>query len=240
MNKILQRPLVLLLAGLCAAPVLAQTAAAPAATTGVKIETAQDRVSYAVGADVVRNLKKQDVNISVEHFIQGVRDAASGAQLQLSDKDMRQVMQAFQTEVRQKMVRNSRLAADDNKRKGFEFLNENKAKPGVVTLPSGLQYRVLKEGKGSTALESDLVEVNYKGSLINGEVFDASAPGKPSTLKVSALIAGWREALKLMRVGSHWQLVVPHNLAYGERGHAPDIGPNETLLFEVELVNIKQ
>lgn len=236
MIKILQRPIVVLVAALLSASAVGQTTAAPV----VKIETAQDRLSYAIGADVVRNLKKQEVNVSVEHFVQGVRDAASGAQLQLSDKELRQVMQAFQMEVRNRMVRNSRLAADDNRRKGLEFLNDNKGKPGVVALPSGMQYRVLKEGAGSTALESDLVEVHYKGSLLNGEVFDASAPGKASTLKVSALIAGWKEALKLMRVGSRWQLFIPAHLAYGERGHAPDIGPNETLLFEVELVNIKQ
>ncbi len=235
MSLIKFRPMAGFVAVLMSAAVSAQTAPA----TGVKIETSQDRLSYAIGADVVRNLKKQDVNISVELFVQGVRDAAAGAQLQIPDKELRQVMQAFQSEVRNKMVRNSRLAADDNRRKGLEFLNENKTKPGVVALPSGLQYRVLKEGRGSTALESDLVEVHYKGTLLNGDTFDASTPDKPSTLKVSALIAGWREALKLMRVGSRWQLVVPGNLAYGERGHAPDIGPNETLLLEVELVNIK-
>ncbi len=241
MNKTIQRHLVAVAAGLLTSLAVAQTAApAGAPAPSAKFETPQDRLSYAIGADVVRNLKKQDVTVVVEQFIQGARDAAAGAPLQINDKDLRQLMQAFQSEVRNKMVRNNRLAADDNRRKGLEFLNENKGKPGVVALPSGLQYRVLKEGKGSTALDSDLVEVHYKGSLLNGEVFDASAAGKTSTLKVSALIAGWKEALKLMRVGSRWELFIPGNLAYGERGQAPAIGPNETLQFEVELVGIKQ
>lgn len=244
MNKTLLRPVTGLVVALLASGAMAQaapaTTPAPEAPSTGKFETPQDRLSYAVGADVVRNLKKQDVTISIEQFVQGARDAAAGAPLQLNDKDLRQLMQALQSEVRNKMVRNNRLAADDNKRKGLEYMTANKAKPGVVTLPSGLQYRVVKEGKGSTPLDSDMVEVHYKGMLLNGEAFDASAPGKHSTLKVSALISGWKEALKLMRAGSRWELVIPPNLAYGERGQAPAIGPNETLLFEVELVGIKQ
>jgi len=132
-----------------------------------------------------------------------------------------------------------RIATEDNKKKGEAFLQANKAKEGVVALPNGLQYKVLKAGDGRKPLESDMVLCHYRGTLLDGTEFDSTEAERPATLKVSALINGWKEALKLMPAGSKWQLAIPPQLAYGERGVGGDIGPNETLLFEVELVAIK-
>jgi FKBP-type peptidyl-prolyl cis-trans isomerase FklB len=202
-------------------------------------ENAADKVSYAIGVDVARNFKKQEFTVNLDMLMQGLKDGLAGKETLLPEKELRKVMNGFQAEVRQKTAQTRRLAADDNRRAGVAFLEENKAKPGVVTLPSGLQYRVIKAGQGRKPVDSDLAEVNYKGGLINGTVFDSTEAGKPVTLKVAALIPGWKEALKLMPVGAHWQIAIPSQLAYGDRGAGSDIGPNETLLFEVELVSIK-
>lgn len=204
------------------------------------LEPAANRTSYAIGVDMARNFKKQGIDVDPELILRGMKDGYAGTVL-ISDKDLRRTMNSFQGEVRQKMAQNRRLAADDNKTRGADFLAANKGKAGVVTLPSGLQYRVVNPGAadGRKPLESDLVECNYRGTLLSGTEFDATEPGKPATLKISALIAGWREALKLMPVGAKWQLFVPSHLAYGDRGAGSDIGPNEALVFEVELVAIK-
>lgn len=206
----------------------------------VDLEPAKSRMSYAIGVDMARNFSKQGIDLDPELILRGMKDGYAGT-VQLSDKDLRRTMNSFQGEIRQKMAKNRRLAADDNKSRGAAFLAENKLKPGVTTLPSGLQYRVLKPGQsdGRKPLESDLVDCVYRGTLIDGTEFDATDSDKPATLKISALIAGWREALKLMPVGAKWEVVLPSNLAYGERGAGRDIGPNETLVFEVELVAIK-
>jgi FKBP-type peptidyl-prolyl cis-trans isomerase FklB len=189
--------------------------------------------------DVARNFKRQEVNINLEAMLQGIKDGLAGTKLALPDKELRRVLNGFQGEVRQKSALNRRLAAEDNRRAGVAFLAENKVKPGVVVTASGLQYRVLKAGDGRKPVDGDLVECHYHGTLLNGYEFDGTEPGKPVTLKVAALITGWKEAMKLMPVGSRWQIVLPATLAYGDRGVGGDIGPNETLLFEVELVNIK-
>lgn len=204
------------------------------------LESAVNRTSYAIGVDMARNFKKQGIEIDPELILRGMKDGAAGT-VQISDKDIRRAMNAFQGEVRQKMAQNRRLATEDNKTRGSEFLEANKSKPGVVALTSGLQYKVIKAGapEGRKPLDSDMVECNYRGVTLGGTEFDATEAGKPATLKISALIAGWREALKLMPVGSKWQIVVPPQLAYGDRGAGSDIGPNETLIFEVELVAIK-
>ncbi|MBI5786549.1 MAG: FKBP-type peptidyl-prolyl cis-trans isomerase [Rhodocyclales bacterium] len=204
------------------------------------LESAANRTSYAIGVDMARNFKKQGIEIDPELILRGMKDGYAGT-AQISDKELRRTMNSFQGEVRQKMAQNRRLAADENKTRGADFLSANKGKAGVVTLPSGLQYRVVNAGAadGRKPQESDLVECNYRGTLLSGAEFDSTEPGKPATLKVSALIAGWREALKMMPAGAKWQLFVPPQLAYGDRGAGSDIGPNETLVFEVELVAIK-
>jgi FKBP-type peptidyl-prolyl cis-trans isomerase len=204
------------------------------------LDTPVGQTSYAMGVDMARNFKKQGVEIDTALLLRGLKDGYAGT-VQMSDKDVRRVMVAFQNDMRQRITLARRQAADENRTRGTEFLGNNKTKPGVVAQPSGLQYRVVSSGaaEGRKPLDSDLVEVNYRGTTLSGTEFDATEPGKPATLKVSGLIAGWREALKQMPVGAKWQLFIPPQLAYGERGAGSDVGPNETLIFEVELVAIK-
>lgn len=202
-------------------------------------KTEIDRVSYAIGIDVARNFKKQGVDVNPDLLMKGVKDGLSGQRLLLTEKEIRKVTQAFQAELRRKMVLNQRASAIENRQKGATFLAENKAREGVVALLSGVQYKVLKAGDGRKPVDTDTVECNYRGTLLDGTEFDGTEPGKPATLKVAQLIPGWKEALKLMPVGATWQIFVPSQLAYGERGVGRDIGPNETLIYEVELVSIK-
>lgn len=214
-------------------------ASGPAVAQQPNLESPRDRVSYAIGVDMARNFRKQGIEIDVDLIARGLRDGLGGGPVLLSDKDLRRTMNEFQGDVRQRMAQNRRSAAEENKQRGTAFLEQNKSREGVVVLPSGLQYRVLKAGDGRKPVDSDIVVCNYAGRLLNGHEFDATEPGKPATLKLSALIGGWKEALKLMPTGSKWQLALPPQLAYGDRGAGSDIGPNETLLFEVELVAVK-
>ncbi|MBS4098822.1 MAG: FKBP-type peptidyl-prolyl cis-trans isomerase [Sulfuricella sp.] len=198
-----------------------------------------DKTSYGLGVEMARNFKKQDIAIDPDLLLQGLNDGLSGQRLRVPEKELRQTMTAFQSEVRQKMVLSKRVAALDNKQKGEAFLAENKARDGVITLPSGVQYKIVKAGDGKTPSEADMVECRYRGTLLDGSEFDATEPGKSANLKVAALIPGWRDALKLMPAGSQWQIFIPPQQAYGERGVGSDIGPNETLLFDVELLAVK-
>ncbi len=172
--------------------------------------------------------------------MKAIKDVLSGEKLLMSEAELRSTMRTFQAELRQRQAVARTKAAEDNKKQGDAFLAENKTKEGVVTLPSGLQYKILKAGDGKTPTDADTVECHYRGTLINGTEFDSShLTGKPATFKVTAVIPGWKEALKLMPVGSKWQLFIPPQLAYGERGAGHEIGPNATLVFEVELLAIK-
>jgi FKBP-type peptidyl-prolyl cis-trans isomerase FklB len=171
--------------------------------------------------------------------MKGMQDAHSGGKLLLSDEDIRIGIEKYQVAVKQKRSKMMIKAAEDNRKEGEAYLAENKKKDGVVTLPSGLQYKILKAGDGKKPTDADTVECNYRGTFINGTEFDSSSrTGKPATFKVTGVIPGWTEALKLMPVGSKWQLFVPYQLAYGSRGSGR-IGPNATLIFEVELLAIK-
>jgi FKBP-type peptidyl-prolyl cis-trans isomerase len=199
-----------------------------------------DAISYAIGASVGRNFKKEGFTINEKIFVQGMGDAMAGAKLKMSEKEFKSVLAGFQGEMRRKMAANHQEQSIQNRKKGDEFFAANGKKPDVVTLPSGVQYKILKAGDGQKPVETDTLEVNYRGTLLDGKEFDASAPGKPASLKLSQLIAGWKEALRLMPVGSKWQLFVPAKSAYGERGVGADIGPNETLIFDVELAGIKK
>jgi len=207
------------------------------------LKTEKDKVSYSFGVDVVRNLKRQRIEVDSDLFIKGIRDALSGGNLLMTDDEIRKIIAAYQAEMKQKRTKARATVAKDavqNKKEGEAFLAENKVKEGVVTLPSGLQYKILKAGDGKNPTDSDTVVVNYQGTFIDGTEFDSSyAKGQPATFKVSGVITGWREALKLMAVGSKWQLFIPSQLAYGERGAAPNIGPNTALIFEMELIAIK-
>jgi FKBP-type peptidyl-prolyl cis-trans isomerase FklB len=219
------------------------TAAKSAAPTA--LETRKDKFSYALGMNIGTglgaNLKKQSVDYNVDLVIQGLKDAMTGAKARLTEQEAQAVLQEVQTELRKAQQEKIEKASAANKTEGEAFLAANKAKEGVVTLPSGLQYKILKEGTGPKPALTDTVVCNYRGTLINGTEFDSSYKrGQPSTFPVAGVIKGWTEALQLMPVGSKWQLFVPSNLAYGERGTGADIGPNATLIFEVELMSIQE
>ncbi len=217
--------------GLLAAQASAQEAPA--------LKTQKDKVSYGLGVALARNLKRQGVEFDVDGLVKGFKDELAGTKLLMSEDDLRALMVSLQNEMKQKQEQAVKVAADDNKKKGDAFQAGNKAKEGVVTLADGLQYKILKTGDGKKPTETDTVECQYRGTFIDGTEFDSSYPtGKPVSFKVSQVISGWQEALKLMQVGSKWQLVIPPQLAYGDRGAGP-IAPNSTLIFEVELVSIK-
>jgi len=216
----------------------AKSAAAPALTTR------KDKFSYALGMNIGTglgaNLKKQSVEVDSNLVSQGLKDTMSGGKTRLTQEEAQAVLKEVQTEVQKQQQEKMKETADKNKAEGEAFLAANKAKDGVVTLPSGLQYKILTAGTGPKPTASDSVVCNYRGTLINGTEFDSSYKrGQPATFGVGQVIKGWTEALQLMPVGSKWQLFVPSSLAYGERGAGAEIGPDSTLIFEVELLSIQ-
>ena len=217
--------------GLAAA--LAQAADKP------EFKDAREKNSYSVGANWGNSLKKQEVDVDLEVLIRGLREAFVG-QSALSDEQIRESMMALNKEIRAKQEEKRKQQGEKNKQEGEKFLAENKTKPAVVALPSGLQYKVLTDGSGESPKPGDVVTVNYRGTLIDGTEFDSSYKrGQPATFSVTGVIKGWTEALELMKPGAKWQLFIPSDLAYGERGSGPTIGPNAALQFEVELVSSK-
>jgi len=211
--------------------------ASAAKTSGLK--TNMDKASYGLGVEMARSFTKAGADINLELLNKGLKDGLAGGRLLMPEKELRPIVRAMQAEMQNKTLLSQRDATLENKRKGEAFLAGNKAKQGVVTLPSGVQYKILKAGKGKRPTDADFVECHYRGNLLDGTEFDSSDPGKPSTMKVSSLIPGWKEALKLMPVGSKWQLFIPSELAYGIRGVGSEIGPNEALTLEVELLAVK-
>ena len=219
----------------------AAAAKAPAgkAVSGSTLATPKDKLSYAIGLNVGRSLQKDSIAVDPNILVQGLRDALSGSKPLMTDEDAKSTIVAIQGEVRKKQEETMKQAGDVNKRQGDAFLAANKTKEGVVTLPSGLQYKILKEGTGPKPTATDSVVCNYRGTLIDGTEFDSSYKrGQPATFPVDKVIAGWTEALQLMPVGSKWQLFIPPDLAYGARGPSPTIGVNSTLLFDIELLSI--
>ena len=204
------------------------------------LNTDKQKFSYALGMRMGTNLKKQNVPIDPAILERGLKDALAGGKTLMTEQEMQSSLMQVQSDLRKKQEEKMAAEGAANKKQGEEFLTENKAKPGVVTLPSGLQYKVLKEGDGPKPTASDSVECNYRGTLIDGKEFDSSTKhGGPATFPVNGVIKGWTEALQLMPVGSKWQLFVPADLAYGDRAMGPDIEPDSTLIFEVELLSIK-
>ncbi len=218
-----------------ALPALASAQEAPA------LATEKDRLSYAMGMDLGNQLRTRSVDIDPAVFGRGLMDALSGGKTLLTEQEARAAIAELQKAMMVKQAAAAKVAGEKNKAEGEAFLAANKAKEGVVTLPSGLQYKILKAGDGRKPTEADTVECHYRGSLIDGTEFDSSyRRGQSVTLKMKGgVIPGWAEALLLMPVGSKWQIVVPPRLAYGERGAGAAIGPNATLVFEIELVAIK-
>jgi FKBP-type peptidyl-prolyl cis-trans isomerase FklB len=175
-----------------------------------------------------------------DKMAKGLKDGMAGGKLAMTEDEMRAAIMSLQDEMRQKQSQAAAAKGADNKKEGEAFLAKNKAEKDVVTLPSGLQYKIVKAGEGKKPGDTDTVECHYKGTLINGTEFDSSyRRGAPATFQVGQVIKGWQEALKLMPVGSKWQVFVPSDLAYGSQGAGNDIGPNATLIFEVELLAIK-
>jgi FKBP-type peptidyl-prolyl cis-trans isomerase FklB len=213
-------------------------AAAPALTTR------KQKFSYALGMDIGNkvgpSLKQNSVDVDPNLISQGLKDAMTGAKTRLTPEEAEAVLKEVQTEVGKQRQEKAQEAAAKNKTEGDAFLAANKGKEGVVTLPSGLQYKILTAGTGPKPTASDSVVCNYRGTLINGTEFDSSYKrGQPATFGVGQVIKGWTEALQLMPVGSKWQLFIPASLAYGERGAGAEIGPDSTLIFEVELLSIQ-
>ena len=200
-----------------------------------QLKDQKDKVSYSIGMNIGFNLSRQKVDINPDILAAGIKDALAGKP-QLTQDQVKDVMAQFEKDMEQKQ----KQAGEKNKAEGTKFLEDNKKKPGVKTTASGLQYKVIKEGTGAQPKATDMVTVNYRGTLIDGTEFDSSYKrGQPATFPVGGVIKGWTEGLQMMKVGSKYQLFVPANLAYGERSVSPELGSNATLIFEVELLDAK-
>jgi FKBP-type peptidyl-prolyl cis-trans isomerase len=243
-----------LTASLCGAEETSTTtqAQAPAATTQAQqaapkpevqqespFKTLKERVSYAIGMAMARNMKAQGIDLDADIFAKAFKDTVSGTEPAMTDQEAQAAMTAFQAEMVAKKQEEMKKLGEENKKKGEAFLAENKKKEGVKVTASGLQYKVIKEGDGKKPGAKDTVKVNYKGTLLDGTEFDSSYKrNEPATFPVSGVIPGWTEALQLMKTGSKYEVVIPSNLAYGEAGAGGVIPPNATLVFEVELLSI--
>jgi FKBP-type peptidyl-prolyl cis-trans isomerase FklB len=219
------------------------TAAKKTTAAPLVLKTQKDKFSYALGMNTAKRmsegLKKQSVPFDSAIFVRGLRDGFAGGKTLLTEEEAQAVMTEMQKQMHEQQQAKMQQAAEGNKKEGDAFLAANKGKEGVVTLPSGLQYKIVTAGTGPKPTTSDSVVCNYRGTLINGTEFDSSYKrGQPATFPVTGVIKGWTEALQLMRVGSKWQLFIPADLAYGDRGAGSDIGPGSTLIFEIELLSI--
>ena len=206
----------------------------------MELKTAKDKLSYTLGVNTGMNVKKNTLDIDLNIFAQGMKDVLAGSKLLLTEDDMKAVIISLQKDIQLRQQEQMKVQGEKNKQEGAAFLRQNK-KQGATELPSGLQYKVIIEGKGRKPVASDVVTVNYKGTLLDGTEFDSSYKrGQPVTFAVSGVIKGWTEALQLMQEGSKWQLFIPSALAYGEQGTpGGPIGPNAVLIFEVELITIQ-
>ena len=213
----------------------------PTTPTVLTLKTQKDKASYAIGLNIGKSMHKDSVDVDPNILLRGMKDGLAGAKPLLTDEEAKAAMVALQADLRKKGEEKMLVQGEANKKQGDAFLAENKSKDGVVTLPSGLQYKILKEGTGPKPTATDTVVCNYKGTLLDNTEFDSSYKrGQPATFPVSGVIKGWTEALQLMPVGSKWELFIPADLAYGARGGpGGGIGPNATLVFEVELESIQ-
>jgi len=204
------------------------------------LKTDREKQSYAIGVEMGNNMKRQNVDLDGNLVAQGIRDALAGGKMLLTEAEVKDTGMAFQKTLIAKQQAAQKAAGDKAKTEGEAFLAANAKKDGVKTLPSGLQYKVVTEGTGATPKATDSVTLHYRGRLVDGTEFDSSySHNEPITHPVNGFIAGWTEALQLMKVGSKWEVYIPANLAYGERGAGSRIPPNAALIFEVELLGIK-
>ncbi len=205
----------------------------------VELKDLRDKVSYSIGLNIGKDFKQQDIDIDPNLLAQGIQDAVSGAEPQLTEEQIQETITAFQTEMMGKQEKKTKEMSEKNLKEGESFLAEHAKEEGVIALPSGLQYKVIEEGTGPKPQPTDTVKVNYEGKLPDGTVFDSSYKrGEPATFPVTGVIPGWTEGLQLMKEGAKYEFVIPPSLAYGERGAGPVIGPNSTLIFTVELLKV--
>ena len=221
---------------------MAVASPSPSATPDVPIgplKNQRDKVSYAIGLDIGSTMKRQLIDVDEKLLSEGVHDGMTGAKPILNEEQVRQVMSTFQREMMEKQATVRKKEGEKNAAEGKKFLEENKKKTGIKTTASGLQYQVIAEGSGTAPKETDTVEVNYRGTLINGTEFDSSYKrGKPAKFPVNRVIKGWTEGLQLMKPGAKYKFYIPPELAYGERGAGNEIGPESTLVFDVELLGV--
>ena len=213
---------------------------ATSAIAGNSLKSQEEKASYVIGLQLGKQLvvSKDDINLDAMKL--GMKDVFKGQKPRLTNDEMRSAMMTYQESKKKRELAMMSKFSSHNKKEGLAYLAANKKKKGVITLKSGLQYKVLKRGKGKSPKASDTVVTHYHGTLIDGTVFDSSYDrGEAVSFPVNAVIKGWTEALLKMKVGDKWQLVIPSNLAYGEQGAPPSIGPGATLIFDVELLSIK-
>ena len=216
--------------------------------TKADLKTEDDKVSYSIGFSMGSAFKKDELKMNLEVFQKGIEDGFTGGKQILNEQEIKQTMTALQQKMmakkqaeQMKQREERKKQGEANKEKGEKFLEENKAKQGIVTLESGLQYKILKKGTGASPKATDSVKCHYKGTTIDGKEFDSSYKrGQPATLALNRVIKGWTEGLQLMKEGGKWQFFIPSELAYGNRGAGQNIGPNEVLIFEVELLGIEK
>lgn len=215
----------------------ATSAAKPA---GVTLKDEKEKTSYALGMNIAHTVKLQPIDLDQAAFLQGVKDILAGNKTLLTEEEMEAALAVLQTEMNAKAAEKAKQVGEINKTEGAAFLAQNKTKEGVVTLPSGLQYKIITQGSGPKPTAADTVICNYRGTLLDGKEFDSSYKrGQSATFPVGRVIKGWQEALQLMPVGSKWQLFIPSDLGYADRGAGADIGPNASLIFEIELISIQ-
>lgn len=205
----------------------------------IELVDSKDKASYAIGLSMAGDFKRQPLDLNPTALVAGLQDGLAGEKPLLTDKEREEVLLSWQQQQKEKALARMKGEAEKNQQEGEKFLAENKTKAGVKALPSGVQYKVLKEGTGAAPKPTDTVKTHYRGTLIDGTEFDSTqGEQEPASFVVKEVIPGWTEVLPLMKVGSKWQVVVPASLAYGERGAGGRIGPNATLIFEIELVGI--
>jgi FKBP-type peptidyl-prolyl cis-trans isomerase FklB len=224
---------------LCIATLVAALVAGQAAAEQAGIKSENGKRSYSIGYDIGNALKKQAIDVDTNLVIKGLKDALSGKKQAMTNTEMQNALKELQKEIMAKRMVKMKEIADKNKKDGDAFLAENKKKPGIVTTQDGLQYRVIKEGTGVNPTPTSRVKVHYKGTLINGSEFDSSYKrGEPIEFDADKVIQGWQKILPLMKEGSKVEVFIPSELAYGERGQGPVIGPNSVLVFEIELLSV--
>lgn len=208
--------------------------------TTKKLENFKEKTGYSIGVQIGKQLAPSKDEMDKGALMMGITDALADNKLQLSEDEIKKTMMDLSKKMQEKAMKKAKASLEINQKEGEAFLAANKAKEGVTTLASGLQYKIIQAGTGKTPLATDTVETNYKGTLINGTEFDSSYKrGQTATFPVNGVIKGWTEALQLMKEGAKWELYIPSDLAYGERGAGQLIGPNATLIFEIELIKVK-